>query len=1499
MSILWVIQDTSFQRFPVTGSEITIGGRPSFSIPVAGGALPDDGLQLKKIGKNDGFDVYENGKMIGSVTLKAGFDYKGNKLRLLLTGEPEESFYYAGPYDEILFSQTAEGVVRKKHGGAFRDSAPFLLYRFEGRWRVQPKTESGAFYLNGKKRTGDTAFENGDMIFWSGLLISLVQGDLLKIESPEPYETDLLETKLPISRTKINYPIYQRTPRMIYDLPKDKVDLSFPSQNPEDDSRGLWLIILPPVVMLVVMGVVALINPRGLFMLISVAMFMTTIFTSTIQYFRDKKKTKMRKERRFRVYTKYLEDKREELDALSRKQAEVTAYHNPPFEEMKGMVGTISNRIWERSFEHADFLHLRIGIADVESSYKISLNSSDLSNRETDELLEESQQLESEYKKVRNVPRPIQVSYGSIGLVGKKSIVLNELHQLIGQLAFFHSYHDVRFVAIFEEEDYRDWEWMKWLPHFQLPYSFAKGLVYNEQTRDQLLTSIYQSIRERDLDEEKEKKRFLPHYVFIVSNRNLIAEHVIMEYLEGKHTDIGISTIFVSDTKESLTENLHTLVQYINDREGEILIEDKKAVHTPILLDHHSKEGNEKFARTLGSLQHQIGMNNSIPDTVSFLQLFDTKEVEGIPIAENWGKNQSSHSLSVPIGLKGKTDKAVLNLHEKAHGPHGLVAGTTGSGKSEMLQTYILSLAVHFHPHEVAFLLIDYKGGGMALPFRNMPHLLGTITNIDGGKNFSNRALASINSELKKRQRLFGQYNVNHIDDYTDLYKQNKAETALPHLFLICDEFAELKNEEPDFIKELVSAARIGRSLGVHLILATQKPGGVIDNQIWSNARFRIALKVQDENDSREVLKNGDAANITTTGRGYLQVGNNEVYELFQSAWSGAPYAEDTFGGEDEVALITDLGLIQLSDVSAERKKKQEKVAEIDMVVSHILDVQKQLDIERLQSPWLPPLEQRLHVSDYASGDGEAFEIALKDEPEKQKQSPYRYQWIQDGSIIIFGSSGYGKSTTAMTLLTEFASAYSPEELNYYIFDFGNGALLPLKQLHHTADYFQIDEERKIDKFLAFMKKEIDERKQLFVEKEVSNIRLYNSLHPEEKLPIMFITIDNYDLVKEEMFDSDAVFTQFARDGQSLGIFFLLTATRVNAIRQPLMNNFRTKIFHYLIDSSELYGVLGRPPFEPEPIPGRALIRKEETYFAQMFLPVKGENDVEVLQGVREKIAGLNGSYPSSKKPAPIPMLPKTLPLESFEQRAGKRSRRAQVPIGLCEESVEPVFIQLQDYPHLLVIGQFRKGKSNALKVLMNGLLKNPSISVGVFDNVDRGLAGFQDHEPVSYLRNKEDINDWIAKAEGVMKERENIYMECLQMNKPLPMFDKFVLLIDGYGRFQQSTDTKIQEAAAGFMKQYSYLGFSVIVAGNANEFSKGFDSFTTELKQIRQGLVLMKKSDQSIFNLPFTRNEKEIQPGFGYFVENGKERLIQIPKYTVREVNQNELQNEHIVDGG
>ena len=222
------------------------------------------------------------------------------------------------------------------------------------------------------------------------------------------------------------------------------------------------------------------------------------------------------------------------------------------------------------------------------------------------------------------------------------------------------------------------------------------------------------------------------------------------------------------------------------------------------------------------------------------------------------------------------------------------LAGTTGSGKSETLQTLILSLAISYSPTEVAFFLIDYKGGGMANLFSRLPHLAGQISNLSG--HLIQRAMISVKSENRRRQRIFAEYGVNKIDEYTKLFKNKKAAVPLPHLFIIIDEFAELKREEPDFMKELISVSRVGRSLGVHLILATQKPSGTVDEDIWSNSKFRLCLRVQNRQDSNDMLHKPDAAYITQAGRCYLQVGSDEIYELFQSGWSGAPYDENVGG---------------------------------------------------------------------------------------------------------------------------------------------------------------------------------------------------------------------------------------------------------------------------------------------------------------------------------------------------------------------------------------------------------------------------------------------------------------------------------------------------------------------------------------------------------------------------------------------------------------------------
>lgn len=319
------------------------------------------------------------------------------------------------------------------------------------------------------------------------------------------------------------------------------------------------------------------------------------------------------------------------------------------------------------------------------------------------------------------------------------------------------------------------------------------------------------------------------------------------------------------------------------------------------VADYNTEIDMYKCSETLFNIPIEIAKENSnLPTMISFLEMYDVGKVEQLNITNRWKNNDPTKSLQAPIGVDKNRELFKLDLHEKFYGPHGLIAGMTGSGKSEFIITYILSMAINYSPDEVSFILIDYKGGGLAGAFQNketgmkLPHLAGSITNLDTVE--MNRALSSIQSELRRRQRIFNDardaLNESTIDiyKYQRLFREGLVQEPVTHLFIISDEFAELKSQQPEFMDQLISTARIGRSLGVHLILATQKPAGVVDDQIWSNSKFRVCLKVQDKSDSMDMIKCPDAASLKETGRFYLQVGYNELFALGQSAWTGAKY---------------------------------------------------------------------------------------------------------------------------------------------------------------------------------------------------------------------------------------------------------------------------------------------------------------------------------------------------------------------------------------------------------------------------------------------------------------------------------------------------------------------------------------------------------------------------------------------------------------------------------
>ena len=658
----------------------------------------------------------------------------------------------------------------------------------------------------------------------------------------------------------------------------------------------------------------------------------------------------------------------------------------------------------------------------------------------------------------------------------------------------------------------------------------------------------------------------------------------------------------------------------------------------------------------------------------------------------------------------------------------------------------------------MAFLLIDYKGGGMANLFKNLPHLLGTITNLDGAQSM--RALASINAEIHRRERLFGEFEVNHINQYQKKFKNGEATEPLPHLFLISDEFAELKVNQPDFIKELVSIARVGRSLGVHLILATQKPSGVVDDQIWSNSRFKIALKVADRSDSNEMLHTPDAAEITQTGRAYLQVGNNEVYELFQSAWSGADYQpdKDDMGIEDHtIYLINELGQYEIlnEDLSGleDVDEIKEVPTELDAIVHHIQLLCEEQEIPPVPQPWLPPLKERIALDEleevqptvaWAQEKPLSVLLGMADIPQAQKQEAVSINLSKDGHILLYGSPGTGKTTFLQTAGMDLARKFSPKALTMYLMDFGTNGLAPLSKLPQVADTMLLDQTEKISKFVRIMEKELNRRKKLLADYGVGTLDLYRQASGQEE-PAIVILLDSYEAFKEEAYEAELfkLLVRISREGLSIGVHLLVTAGRQTNLRAQLYSNFKHQLSLPQNEAGEVRAIVGSTPLAMtmEDIKGRALMKREEVDVIQLALPVYGSNDTQVLNNLRQEVASLQEAW-TGQRPSAIPMVPEELTMEEFLNLPGVQEaiENDQIPIGLELEMVGSINISLSKFKHMAYVSNAEDAFDNITHHLLKTILRMPNVHMMLID-------AFQEYEAYSdqvktYVGSKKELSD-------------------------------------------------------------------------------------------------------------------------------------------------------------
>ncbi|MDD2519006.1 MAG: type VII secretion protein EssC, partial [Bacilli bacterium] len=752
--------------------------------------------------------------------------------------------------------------------------------------------------------------------------------------------------------------------------------------------------------------------------------------------------------------------------------------------------------------------------------------------------------------------------------------------------------------------------------------------------------------------------------------------------------NVGFTLLTIANSIKDLPSNCETFVS-ITNKDGCILGEEIETQSQVVfkldtIPDLDLKGLSVKLSNIpILSKDESAGL----PNVISFLEMYNVSKVEQLNILNRWKNNNPVVNLSTPVGVKTTGELFMLDLHEKFHGPHGLIAGSTGSGKSEFIISYILSMAVNYHPYEVQFVLIDYKGGGLAGAFENkttgvhIPHLAGTITNLDTSE--MNRTLVSIESELKRRQKIFNEtketLDESTIDiyKYQRLYREGVVKEPLAHLFIITDEFAELKSQRPEFMDQLITTARIGRSLGIHLILATQKPSGVVNDQIWSNSKFKVCLKVQDRSDSMEMLKKPDAASLKEVGRFFLQVGYDDYFDIGQSAWGGAKYVPSNRilkKVDDSITFVNNIGYTTktINDLKeSPKKEKNDNLGDqLNNTVKYIHRLAESENIKR-KKMWLDIIPGFIYVNDlkvkYNYKPTQYYinpVIGEYDKPTKQEQGLLNLDITNGGNTLIYGQSGSGKEMLVSTIIWSTIAEHTPQEVNLYVIDCGAETLKVFSSIPHVGEVATVDEQEKIVNIFKMIDEELVKRRDLFADYAGSYINYCEN--SGSKLPLIIVVINNYDIFSEAMGRLSEAVQSIYRDCMKFGINFIITTAAAGAVRSRMAQNFNNKIALQMPNDDDYRSVIPGTPrgLIPAKFVGRGIIDKDDEKFefqtAYIYEPSQINNAIKKAAEI------LNKSYTVRAKK--IVVIPSVITLDLVINEVDSLEN---IPVGYNVETKE------------------------------------------------------------------------------------------------------------------------------------------------------------------------------------------------------------------------------------
>jgi DNA segregation ATPase FtsK/SpoIIIE, S-DNA-T family len=1318
---------------------------------------------------------------------------------------------------------------------------------------------------------------------------------------------------------------HRSAPRVMPVYPTEEVVIELPPTVPQPMGQPAWVVWLQVVGLLggasggVAYALMSRGNPNNALWwipLLSVLMMLASL-GSIVQQLTEPRRRKYMLAQRAKEYRQYLADQAVYIDTLADTQRREHDIVNPNVEECLGICANPQTqqpapRMWERwrsnQKDAGDFLHCRVGIGRIASTYRVRPNQSPNRSVVGDPLVQELMNLVNSAKTVPGAAVTIPLpSIGVLGVRGDGQETL--LRALLFHMVVHHSPADVTVSIACSPEQYPHWAWARWLPHIWNDNRTRRNVAIGQESLSTMLSDLIKMMQyraEQVSDRINSQYNGIVHVAcFVQCEEYLQRDDLFRQFMlilnEGPR--FGIYVIILSENQLPRECRSVIEIQSITARYSENASA-RESVFTP---DQVTLAQAERLARALAPWQStSLNSDTSIPTRVSLLELMNVETIDQYSVAERWRKGAPWDTLAVPIGLGA--GRLPITLDVQRHGPHGLGAGTTGSGKSELLLTFIAMLAANYSPKEVVFLLLDFKGEGMAGRVAQLPHLAGVLSNLSASQ--TSRILVSLNAELNKRQRIFKQHQINDINDYLSKRKHDTSLPVMPIMLIIADEFAQLKDEQPEFIDQLVGVARIGRSLGIRLLLTTQNPSGVVTKQIATNTSYRFCLRVASRDDSIDLIGNPDAAYLPGRGAGFLKMGEFQPIQ-FQSGYTGDQYALI----EHEAPIINTVDAEGARTQIVGPKLRMSDETQLEYLVGYIKRV---ADAENLSQPyqvWAPPLPDvpptLAHVAHQyditPSWDGTKWTrkntselkplIGIYDDPASQKQGELYLALSDRNHAGIFVAAGESRALFIRTFVGAIATQYAPNEVQCIFLDFGvSGLLRPYEQLPHTIAVTSANQTEMIARIQNRVSEEMAKRARVL---GGLTFAAYQASQPNP-LSRIVILIDNMVELRESsaLRYLNEVIERVAQNGAPLGIHLVVMLNRAAEAGSKINQQFGVNV-GIGVSTDMVYELTNKRNFViDDAIIGRGVISGINCEIQLATVADGGE--LAQMRAIEQMMNDMNQNQDYSIQHQ-IREIPDRLTMAFLSRKlASTEHEFLSTTFMLNLDSEQPESLSLlQDGPYFLITGGAGSGKSTTLLTWCQLMTQKPlgeRLRIFVMSNGSTPLFQMQ-HNPhvVSYDTQVAKWPELIKKLDHALTAHRQYFQSELDKGNVLDraqMLEKLpaiVLVIDTdrWGELD-ALDTQTHQDLARLLQDSRDLGLFVIAAGESQQVksAKNNQCAFTNLMLNKQLILAMNIHEDSDFDvaLPgvYARAEREgymqgMRQGRALLVKNQQRTRLQI----------------------